>query len=177
MVQFGPLRGQVCYLKWGLRRFFADDLDIFYKHAEMGNDECTEMQLKFKDSPNPAGYVSTPKVGGTSLNLGTANYAVITQNLWVSNLQRKALAPVVRLGQNRVLQTWLLNTRPKGYDNGGSDLHQRSAVAQWGVLNGVMSRPNFMNLMKNGFLGCCQDHTKGLSEEGSVVLADGEDVC
>jgi hypothetical protein len=82
-------------LKWGLRRFFADDLDIFYKHAEMGNDECTEMQLKFKDSPNPAGYVSTPKVGRTSLNLGAANYAVITQKLWVSNLQRKALAPVV----------------------------------------------------------------------------------
>jgi SNF2 family DNA or RNA helicase len=48
-------------------------------YAEMGNDERTEMQLKFQDSPNTSVFVTTPKVGGTGLNLTAANHAVITQ--------------------------------------------------------------------------------------------------
>jgi len=47
-------------------------------YAEMGNDERTEMQLKFQDSPNPAVFIITPKVDGTGLNLTAANHAVIT---------------------------------------------------------------------------------------------------
>jgi len=31
-------------------KFFGDDVDIFHMYAEMGNDERTEMQLKFQDS-------------------------------------------------------------------------------------------------------------------------------
>jgi hypothetical protein len=54
-------------------------------YAEMGNDERTEMQLKFQDSPNPSVFVTTPKVGGTGLKLTAANHAVITQNFWVLN--------------------------------------------------------------------------------------------
>jgi hypothetical protein len=46
-VLFCPLPGQVYHLKWWLIKFFADHLDIFYMYAEMGNYECTEMQLKF----------------------------------------------------------------------------------------------------------------------------------
>jgi SNF2 family DNA or RNA helicase len=53
-------------------------------YAEMGNDERTEMQLNFQGSPNPSVFV-TPKVGGTVLNLTTANDVVITQQCWVLN--------------------------------------------------------------------------------------------
>jgi len=100
-----PLPGQVRHLKWWLSQFFADNLDNFYMFAEMGNDEHTEIQLKFQDSPNPSVFVTTPKVGGTGLNLTAANHAVMTQKFWVLNAQRQAFARVVRLGQNRVPHT------------------------------------------------------------------------
>jgi len=136
---FCPLPGYVRHLKWWLTKFFADHLDIFYMYAEMGNNERTEMQLKFQDSPNPSVFVTTPKVGGTGLNLTAANDAVITQKFWVLNEQRQAFALVVRLGQNRVPHRWLLNTGLGGYDNRVSDLHQLSGVAQMRVLHGLMS--------------------------------------
>jgi len=109
-VVYCPLPGQVRHLKWWLRQFFADNLDIFYMLAEMANDERTEMQLKFQDLPNPSVFVTTPKVGGTGQNLTGAHHAVITQKFWVLNEQRQAFARVVRLGQNRVPHTWLSNT-------------------------------------------------------------------
>ena len=96
----------------------------------MGNDERTEMQLKFQYSPHPSVFLTTPKVVGTGLNLTATNHAVLTQKFWVVNEQRQAFARVVRLGQNRVPHTRLLNTGPGGYDNRASDLHRRSGVAQ-----------------------------------------------
>jgi hypothetical protein len=128
-------------------KIFTDNLDIFYMFAEMGNHERTEMQLKFQDSPNPSVFVTIPKVGGTGLNLTAANHAVITQTFWVLNEQRQAFARVVRLGQNRLPQTWLLHTGPKGYDNRSSGLHQLSGVAQMRVLHGLMNRPNIITMM------------------------------
>jgi len=134
-----PLPGQVRHLKWWLTKFFADHLDILYLYSEMGNDDCTEMLLKFQDSPNHSVFVTTPKVGGSGLNLTAANHAVITQKFWVLNEQWQAFAQVVRLGQNRVSHTWLLNTGPNGYDNRASDLHKLPGVAQMRVLHGLMN--------------------------------------
>ena len=74
-----PLPGQVRHLKWWLTKFFAEHADIFHMYAEMGNDERTEMQLKFQDSRNPSVFITTPKVGGTGLNLTAATHPVITQ--------------------------------------------------------------------------------------------------
>ena len=128
------LPGQVRQLKWLWTKFFADNVDILHMYAEMGNDEHSEMQLKCQDSRNPSIFVTTPKVGGTGLNHTAANHAVITQMFWVLNKQRQAFARVVRLGQNQVPHTWLLNTGPGGYDNCTSDLHQLSGVAQMRVL-------------------------------------------
>jgi hypothetical protein len=96
-VLFCPLPGQVRHLKWWLSKFFADHLDIFYMYAEMGNDERTEMQLKFQDSPNPSVFVTTPIVGGTGLNLTAANHAVITQKFWVLNEQRVRGCPLTAI--------------------------------------------------------------------------------
>jgi hypothetical protein len=115
---------------WWVTTFFADHLDISFIFAEMGNDEHTEMQLKFQQSPNPSVFVTTPKVDGTGLNLTTANHVVISQTFWVLNALRQPFAGVVQLGQNRVPQTWLFNTGPNGYDNRASDLHRLSGVAQ-----------------------------------------------
>jgi hypothetical protein len=121
-------------------------------------------------------FVTTPKVGGTGLNLTAANHAVITQKFWVLNEQRQAFAWVVRLGQNRVPHTWLLNTGPGGYDNRASDLHQLAGVAQMRVLHGLMSRPNITTAMIYRILECREDHTKQLTEYGDVVPSDdGED--
>jgi SNF2 family DNA or RNA helicase len=72
----------------------VDDEDIFHMYAEMGNNELTDMHLKFHDSENPAVFITTPKVGGTGLNLTAANHAVITPNFWVLNDQRQAVARV-----------------------------------------------------------------------------------
>jgi len=86
-VLFCPMPGQVRYLKWWLIKFFADHLDNFYMYAEMGNGEHTETQLKLQDSPNPSVFVTTPKVGGTGLNLTAANHVVLTEKFWVLNEQ------------------------------------------------------------------------------------------
>jgi hypothetical protein len=166
---FCPLPGQVHHLKWWLTRFFADNLDKFYMFAEMDNDERTEMQLKFQDSPNPSVFVTTPKVGGTGLNLTAANHAVITPKFLVLNDHHQAFARVVQLGQNRVPHTWLLNTGPNGYDNRASDLHQLSGVAQMRVLHGLMNRLNIMTTMIYRILECRQDHTKRLTEHGDFM--------
>ena len=171
-VLFCPLPGQVHHLKWWLTKYFAHHWDTFYMYAEMGNDERTEMQLKFQDSPNPSVFVTTPKVGGTGLNLTAANHAVISQKFCVLNEQRQAFAWVVRLGQNRVPHTWLLNTGPGGYDNRASDLYQLSGVAQMRVLQGLMSRPNIMTLMIYRILDCWEDHTKQFAECGDVAPSD-----
>jgi len=175
VVLFCSLPGQVRHLKWWLTKFFPDHLDLFYMYAEMGNDECTEMQLKFQDLPNPSVFVTTPKVGGTGLHLTTANHAVITQMFGVLNEQRQAFARVVRLGQNKVPHSWLLNTAPSGYDNRASDLHQLSGVAQMKVLHGLMSRQNIMTSMIYRILEYREDHTKQLTEYGDVVPSGGQD--
>jgi len=49
-VLFCPLPGEVCHLKWWITKFFVDNVDLFHMYSEMGNDERTEMQLKFQDS-------------------------------------------------------------------------------------------------------------------------------
>jgi len=172
---FCPLPGEARHLKWWLTKFIADQLDIFYMYSELGNNERIEMQLKFQDSPDPSVFVTTPKVGGTGLNLTAANHAVITQKFWVLNVQRQAFVQVVWLGQNRVPHTWLLNTGPNGYDNRASDLYQLSGVAQMRVLHGLRSRPNITTTMIYRILECRQDHTKPLTEHGHLVPSDVED--
>jgi hypothetical protein len=143
--------------------------------VEKGNDEWTEMQLKFQDFPNPAVFVTTPKVGGTGLNITAANHAVITQNFWVLHELSQAFARVVQLEQNRVPQTWLLNTGPNGYDNRASNLHQLSGVAQMRVLRGLMNQPNITMTMIYRILECRQNHRKRLTEHEDFVSSDGED--
>jgi hypothetical protein len=87
-------------LKWWLTKIFGDHFNVFYMYAEMGYNECTEKQLKFHDSTNPSVVVTTPKVGGTCLNLTAGIHAVMIQKFWVLNEQRQTFAQVVRLGQN-----------------------------------------------------------------------------
>ena len=96
VVLFCFLPRQFRHFKWWLTQLCADNfLDIFYMFAEMGNDERTEMQIKFQNSPNPSVFVTTHKLGGKGLNLTAANHAVITQKFWVLNEQRQAFAWVV----------------------------------------------------------------------------------
>jgi len=66
-------------------KYLADHVDIFHMYAEMDNDERSEMQIRFQDSCNPSVFITTPKVGGTGLNLVAANHAVMTQKFWVLN--------------------------------------------------------------------------------------------
>jgi hypothetical protein len=53
-------------------------VDTFHVYAEMGNEELTEMQLRFQVSGNPCEFVTTPKVEWTGLNLAAAIHMVIT---------------------------------------------------------------------------------------------------
>jgi hypothetical protein len=50
VVIFCALPGQVRHLKLWLMEYFADHGDIFHMYPEMGNDERTDMQLKFQNS-------------------------------------------------------------------------------------------------------------------------------
>jgi len=84
-VLVSPLPGQVHHLKWLLTKYFADHVVPFHMYAQMGTDECTEMQLKFQDSRNPSVFVMTPKVCGTGLNRTMANHVLMTQKFWVLN--------------------------------------------------------------------------------------------
>jgi hypothetical protein len=127
-------------------------------YSEMGNDECTEIQLKFQDSRNPSEFITTCKVGGPSLNITAANDVVITQKCGVWNKQWHAFARVVWLGQNRVPHAWLLNTSPGVYDNRGSDLHQHTGVAQMRVQHGLISRPNITTSLICQILEAHEDH-------------------
>jgi len=116
-------------------------------YAEMGNNEHTEIPLKFHNSPNASVFVTILKVGGIGPNLTAANHAVIPQKFWVVNKQWQAFTRILWLGQNRVPHTWLLNTGPGGYDNCASNLYQLSGLAQLKVLHGFMSRPHIMTSM------------------------------
>jgi len=174
VVLFCPRPGDVCHLKWWLRKSFTDSLDIFYMYVEMGNDERTETQLKFQYLPNPWVFVTTPTVGGTGLNLTAANHVVKTQKFWVLNEQYQAFARIVQLGQKRVPHTWLFNTGPYGDDNSASDLHQHSGVTQISVLHGLMSWPNIMMTMTYQILESHWDHTYWLTKNGDFVPSDGE---
>ena len=116
-------------------------------YADIGNDEPTQMQLKFQDSRNSSVFMTKSNVGGTGLNLTAGSHAVITQKFRVLNEQWQAFARVVGLGQNRVPHIWLLNTGPGGYDNCATHLHQLLGVAQMSVLHGLLSRPNIMTTM------------------------------
>jgi len=135
----------------------------------MGNDEHTEMQLKFQHSPIPYVFVTTPKVGGTGLNLTAANHAVISQMFRVLNEQRQAFPWVVQLGQNRVPHTGLLNTGPNGYDNRVSNLHQLSGLAQIRVLHGLMNRLNITMTMIFRNLECWQAHMKRVTANRDFI--------
>jgi hypothetical protein len=139
---FCPLSGQVCHLKSWLTQYFADHVDIFHLYAEMGDDEQTEMQLKFQDLRNLSAFVTIPKVDVTGQCLTAASGVVITQKFWVLNEQQRAFARVVQLELNRAPYTWLLNTGPGGYDNRLNDLHQLSGVAEMNALHSLWSRPN-----------------------------------
>jgi hypothetical protein len=172
VVLFCPLPGRVCYLKWWLTKFFGDNMDIFHMNAELGNDERTDLQLKFQDSRNPSVFITIPKVCGIGLNLTAANHAVITQKFWAVNVQRQAFAQAVRLGQNRVPHTWLLTTGPGGYANHASDLHKPSGVAQMRVLHGFMSRPNITTSMIHRILAAREDHTKQLTDNGDMSQSE-----
>jgi hypothetical protein len=132
-VLFSPLPGQIRHLKWWLTKFFVENVDIFRMYSEMGNNECTEKLLKFQDSGYPSVFITTPKVRGTGLNFTTPNHTVITQAFLVLNEQQQAFARVIRLGQNQVPHTRLLNTGPGGHDNRTSDLHKYLGVAQMSV--------------------------------------------
>ena len=132
----------------------------------------TEMPLKFLDSRNPSVFITTPNVGGTGLNVTAANNGVITQKLWVLNDQWQAFAWGVRLGQNWVPHTWLLNTGPGGCDNRACDLHQYSGVAQMRVLHSLMSWPNITMWMTYQILEACENHSKRLTKNGNTLASN-----
>jgi hypothetical protein len=59
-VLFCPLPSQVRHLKGWLKKCCGDHFDMFYVYGEMGNDKCTDIQVKVQDFQNPSGFVTTP---------------------------------------------------------------------------------------------------------------------
>jgi len=172
LVLSGTVPGHIRDLNWWLMQYFLDCVHIFHMYAEMGNDEHTEMQLKFQDSRNPSVFVTIPKVGGIGRNHTAANNAVLTKQLWVLSDQWLPFAGVVRRGENRVCQTWLLNTNPGGYVNYASDQNQHSEVAHMKVLHHLISELNITATMIFEILVPYKDHTMQLTESGDTLQSD-----
>jgi len=175
VVLFSAQSGRVHHLMWCLTMCIADYVDNFYISAEMDNKECTEMQLKFQDWPNPSVFITIPTVGGTHLHLTAANNAVITQKFWVLNKQCQVFGQIIWLGQNRIPQKWLLNTGLSSYNHRVSDLHQLSGVALMRVGHGLMSWQNSITSTIDRILEDCADHMKQLRVEEDVVPSVGKD--
>lgn len=109
--------------------------------AEIGNNECTEMQLKGQDSQNHTVSINTPTAGRIGFNLSAANHTVVNWKFWVWNVQCLIFAPDVSLGQNQFPQVRLQNTGPAGNTHSGCDHHQRSGELQVAGINLLMSHP------------------------------------
>jgi len=84
-VLFCPLPGIVHHLVWWLTKSLVNHIDSFIMYMEMGNNNHTEMQLRFQDSPDPAVFMTAPQVGGTGLKLTATNHTAITQKFWLLN--------------------------------------------------------------------------------------------
>jgi len=171
-VLFCPLPGHVCHPMGWLTNYFVDHVDIFQMYSELGNDEHTQMQLKFQDSRNPSVFITTPNVCRTALNPTAANHAVITQKFRVLSEKWQAFARGVLLKQNQVPQTWLMNTGPGADDTSPSDLNQHSGVAKMRVLHGLMSRPNIKMTMLYAILESRKGHREQLTENGDTLQYD-----
>jgi len=135
----------------------------------MVNDEYTEIQLTCQDSPKGWVSVTLPNMGGTVPILTWVNLAVITQQLYVLNLQYRAVALVVWLEQNCVPLRWICKTAPGGCDNRASVLHQHSRVPQLRLLHGLISRPTITILMMYWIPACHGDYTKSMAENGDTI--------
>ena len=140
-VIFCPLPGQVRHVQWWLRQNFGQ-VHVVPMLSEDSADDRTELMNEFQSLGRCAVFLTTTKVGGTGLNLITANDAVILQKPWVLNEQRQAFGRIVRLGQTRQPHCWLLNVGPGGYDDRVTELHYRSGAAQMRILHGLMHRPD-----------------------------------
>jgi hypothetical protein len=101
VARFYPLHVKVYHLMWWLSKYFVNHVDIFLMYAEMGKNECTEIQITFQNVQNPMLLVTIPEVRGTGVNLTATKNAVITHMFWKWNEQHESFAKVVRLGQSR----------------------------------------------------------------------------
>jgi len=152
---------------------FTNYFDIFSVYAEIGNDDCAEMQLKFQDSPNPSLFISTPNVGGSHLILTVPNHAVITHMLWKLDEQHPALTWAVRLGQNTARHSWLWNSGPTGWHNSMIDLHELLGVAHMRLLHCLESPPNITTLGVYQVVEYCVDYKKRHLEQSNIMQSDG----
>ena len=65
----------------------------------------------FERSGKSAVLVLTPALGGTGINLISADHVVIAQKLWSLNEQKQAIARIHRIGQKRETKAWILNCK------------------------------------------------------------------
>jgi len=119
-VLFCTFRSQIWHLLWWLTNHLTEYVDIIQMNTEMGNDECTEMQIKSQDSLNPSVFNTTPYVEGRGLNPKAPNNIVGTYTIWVVNGQDQAFVHIVRIGQITFPYPWLSTMFPSGYDTSGS---------------------------------------------------------
>jgi hypothetical protein len=78
-VLFCPPQDQLHHVEWWVMKCFTDNVHRFHMYAEMGNDDHTEMQLKYQALRNPSVFITTPIVGWTGQNHTAAIHAVVTQ--------------------------------------------------------------------------------------------------
>jgi len=127
---FVPHPHRIHYSKLQLTKCLVNHVDNFLMYVQIGNNECTNMQLQFEDSRNPTVFITSSQVGGVGHCLTAGNHTVISQKFWVLNGQLQAIAQLIGFGQITVPDTWLLNMGPGGGDIHGSDHHWPSSVAE-----------------------------------------------
>jgi len=146
VVIFAPLPGQASYINWYLRTFHVNIHTILY-HSGLVSRNRDALLQEFSTIHAPAALILTPALGGTGLNLVSANHVVIMQKFWNLNEQRQAVARIHRIGQARTPEAWILHCEG-GVDDRAEELHQSRGKFEARIMHGLIGqRFSYMQLM------------------------------
>lgn len=137
-VIFTPLPGQSWFVFWFLKTFHQG-LKPFIFHSGLPRPVRDQLIEEFSSTTSPAALVLTPAVGGTGLNLVSANHVVIMQKFWVLNEQRQAMGRIDRLGQKRTPNIWILHC-VGSVDDRAEELHVMRASYEARIMHGLLGQ-------------------------------------
>jgi len=122
VVTFALLPCQASYVNWFLQIFHTGIHSILY-HSGVPSRGLDRLLQEFASVDRPAALILTPALGGTGLNLVTANHVRIMQKFSHWKEQRQAVARIHCIGQMHIPKAWILHCKG-GLNDRAEELHQ-----------------------------------------------------